>query len=347
MNFELLKKLCAFFAASGDEDNLRSFILEEIKNYVKDVRIDTLGNLIVKKEGLEKCKTRKKFLLTAHMDEVGFIVTHITAEGFLKFSTVGSINSKVLLGTRVLVGEKRILGVIGSTPIHLLKSEEKFKDVSVENMYIDIGAKNKDNALKYVNLGDYAYFEPVFFEDENNIKSKALDNRLGCFVLINLIKRSYPYDIYFAFTTREEIGAVGAKTMAYSLNPDISIVVDSTTASDIHGVDEDNKVCMLEKGPVVPFMDLGTVYNKELYTLAFKLANENKIPIQTKEAVAGGTDASSIHSVRCGVRTLGISIPCRYIHSPVSLCKKIDLKNTEKLLESLILKISENAEISF
>ena len=344
MNFELLKKLCNFFAASGDEDNLRSFVLEEIKDYVEDVKIDALGNLIAKKRGTEKKEIEKKFLLTSHMDEVGFIVTHVTSEGFLKFSTVGSINSKILLGTRVLVGGKRILGVIGSTPIHLLKSEEKFKDVSIEDMYIDVGAKNKEDALEYVNLGDYAYFEPVFFEDENNIRSKALDNRLGCFILINLIKRSYPYDVYFAFTTREEIGAIGAKTMAYSLNPEISIVVDSTTASDIHGIDEDDKVCMLEKGPVVPFMDLGTVYNKKLYSLAFRLANENKIPIQTKEAVAGGTDASVIHNVKCGVKTLGVSVPCRYIHSPVGLCKKVDLKNTEKLLESLILKILENAE---
>lgn len=347
MSFEILEKLCNTCAVSGNETILSSFILEEIKDYIEEFKLDALGNLIIKKSGTSKDKSSdSKLVVTAHMDEVGFIVTHVTEEGFLKFGIVGSIDGKVLLGTRVMVGKNKILGVIGSTPVHLLESDEKLKKVPVENMYIDIGARSKEDALKYVNFGDYAYFEPIFLEDEDTIKSKALDNRLGCFILINLIKKSYPYDIYFAFTTREEIGAIGSRTMAYALDPDFSIVVDSTTASDVYKVEEENKVCKLEKGPVVPFMDLGAVYDKKLYSRAFELANKNKIPVQTKEAVAGGTDASTIHCARNGVKTLGVSVPCRYIHSPVSICKKIDVKNTEKLIEHLIFEILEN-KVSF
>jgi len=341
LSFEFLKRLCCSLAASGDEGNVRSLVLEEIKDYVQETRIDNLGNLIVKKKGESTRKYAKKILVTAHMDEVGFIIKHVTDEGFLKFGSVGSVDPKVLLGTRVLVGKEKILGVIGSTPIHLLESSEKSKKVDISDMYIDIGSNNKEESLKHVSLGDFAYFEPTFIETLNEIKSKSLDNRLGCNILINLVKQSYPADVCFAFTTKEEVGSVGARAMAYYVNPDASIVVDTTTASDVFGVKEENVVCKLGKGPVVPFMDLGTIYNRNLYKLAFEVAKENNIPLQTKEKIAGGTDASSIQSSRDGTETLGVSVPCRYIHSPVGICKKVDLKNTEELIKKIIFSILE------
>ncbi len=339
MNFDLLEKLCKFCAISGNEDELRDFIFYEVGKYSSDIKIDCLGNLLIRKGGTSGLPEAKRVVVTAHMDEVGFIITHITEEGFLKFGTVGSISEKVLLGTRVIIGKNKITGVIGATPVHLLDSEDRYKNVSVEDMYIDIGAKNKEDALNYVQLGEYASFEPVFFKDDMTVKAKSLDNRLGCFILLNLIQKEFPGDVYFAFTTKEEVGAIGAQTMAYSLKPDISIVVDSTTAADVYGSKEDQKICKLGGGAVVPFMDKGTIYNKDLYNLAFDLAAKNNIPAQTKEAIAGGTDASVIHKSRCGVKTLGISVPCRYIHAPVGMCRTRDVLSTIELIEILLTEV--------
>ncbi len=339
MNFDLLETLCKFCSVSGNEDSLRNFIFSEIESYADEIKKDSLGNLLIKKLGTSGEKNYKKIVVTAHMDEVGFMITHVTEEGFLKFGTVGSISDKVLLGTRVEIGENSIAGVIGSTPVHLLKPDSRYKSVPVEDMYIDIGAKNKEDALCYVRLGDYASFEPFFVRDKRTVKAKALDNRLGCFILLNLIKKEFTRDVYYAFTTREEIGAFGAQTMAYSLDSAVAIVIDATTAADVYGTKDEQKVCKLSCGPVVPFMDRGTIYNKELFDLAFKLAKENKISVQTKEAIAGGTDASVIHKSRSGVKTLGVSVPCRYIHAPVNMCCIEDILNTLRLLEILIARV--------
>ena len=335
MNFTILENLCKISAVSGDEECLRTFIVSEIKNYSNEIITDNLGNLIIKKAG-KKGPCNRKIMVTSSMDEVGFIITNITKDGFLKFNTVGLIDYKVLLGTRVLVGENNILGVIGSVPVHLLRSEEKYKKVKAEDLYIDIGANNKEDAEKYIKLGDYASFEPVFLRDSNNIRARALDSRLGCYTLIDLLKREYIHDLYFAFTTKEKIGSIGATTVAYTIKPDTAFVISSTMASDVYETEDENTICKLGEGPVAPFMDKGTIYCKDLYSLALKLTKEKNIPIQTKMVSSSITDASVIQKSRGGIKTLEILIPCRYINSPISMCKIIDLDNTEKLSFTLL-----------
>lgn len=338
MNFEILKTLCTENGISGDEKAIRDIIISEISDFVDEYKIDKLGNIIAFKKG--KNRSKSKLLISAHMDEVGFIVTNITEDGYIKFTNVGGIENKISCAKGVNIGKNNIKGVIGLKPIHLTKSDERKKVPEVSDMYIDIGAKDREQALNYVKPGDSIYFDSIFDDSENMIKSKALDDRAGCFLLIDLIKSEIPYDMYFSFVVQEEIGLRGATVAAYSIDPDFAIVVESTTASDIPNVDECKTVCKLGNGAVVPFMDRATIYDKELFKLAMNIANESNIKVQTKHAIAGGNDAGAIHVSRGGVRTICISLPCRYLHSAVSMICKEDLESSKNLLFNLSSKIA-------
>ncbi len=335
---KVLEKLCSLYGISGNEEAVRDWILQEITPYVTTIEIDALGNLIAFKKGEQPAKT--KLMLSAHMDEVGLIVTHITDEGLLKFTTVGGIDKRVLCGKQVWINGH--YGVIGGKPIHLMKGDEREKAVSVEELSIDIGAGSKEEAEQAVSLGDVAGFVSTFDQEGNKIRGRALDDRVGCTILIDLIKRSLPYDMTFVFCVQEEIGLRGARTAAYSVNPQAAIVVESTTAADIAGVEEGKEVCRLGDGPVVPFMDRSTIYDREYYQLAFALAEKENIPCQTKRAVAGGNDAGAIHVSRGGVRTISVSLPCRYLHAPMGMISKDDFHAAEKLVLSLATHIAGN-----
>lgn len=337
-NLKILRNLCVANGISGDESTIRGIILSEIAGFVDEYKIDSLGNIIAFKKGKNKAKS--KLLISAHMDEVGFIVTYITDEGLIKFTNVGGIEDKVACAKGVNIGKNHIEGVIGIKPIHLTDSDERKKTPAISDMYIDIGAKDKEDALKYVSLGDSVNFDSIFEESENTIKSKALDNRAGCFLLIDLIKADLPYDMYFSFVVQEEIGLRGATTAAYSVNPDFAIVVEATTACDIPGIEESKTVCKLGNGTVVPFMDRTTIYDKELYNLAMDISLNSNIKVQTKQTIAGGNDAGAIHVSRNGVRTVCISVPCRYLHCSIGMIKKDDLKNSKDILYKLSSKIA-------
>ena len=335
---KVLEKLCSLYGISGNEEAVRDWILQEITPYVTTIEIDALGNLIAFKKGEQPAKT--KLMLSAHMDEVGLIVTHITDEGLLKFTTVGGIDKRVLCGKQVWINGH--YGVIGGKPIHLMKGDEREKAVPVEELSIDIGAGSKEEAEQAVSLGDVAGFVSTFDQEGNKIRGRALDDRVGCTILIDLIKRSLPYNMTFVFCVQEEIGLRGARTAAYSVNPQAAIVVESTTAADIAGVEEGKEVCRLGDGPVVPFMDRSTIYDREYYQLAFALAEKENIPCQTKRAVAGGNDAGAIHVSRGGVRTISVSLPCRYLHAPMGMISKDDFHAAEKLVLSLATHIAGN-----
>lgn len=338
MNLNLLKKLCYESGVSGDEERVREIIISEIKDFVDDFKIDNLGNLIVLKRG--KKRSDKKVLISAHMDEVGFIVNSITTDGLIKFSPVGGINSNVVLGKRVLVGEKKYQGVVGSKPVHLLEKNEKERNVLFDDMYIDIGAQNKKDAEQYVSSGDYISFYPNFeVNDSGIISAKSLDDRIGCFLLIRLIKSELPFDVYFTFVVQEEVGLRGAKTACYQVEPDAAIVVEATTASDLPSVDETEKVCKLLDGPVISFMDKATIYDREYFSLALTLAKKENIRVQVKKAVVGGNDSGAINVSRGGVRTLALSLPCRYLHSQTSVISVEDIEQSDMLLKLLIKKI--------
>lgn len=339
-DLSLLKTLCSLNGVSGDEDNIRDFIIKEITPYVTDLRVDPLGSIIAFKKGAARAKT--DLMLSAHMDEVGLIVTHITDDGKLKFTTVGGIDKRILPGKQVLVGT--VPGVIGAKPIHLLKGDEKGAAVSMDALFIDIGATNKEEAESIVSLGDCVYFETISDFSGDTIKAKAIDDRAGCAILIDILKQDLPYDMTFVFCVQEEIGLRGAKTAAYSVDPQAAIVVESTTAADIPGVEEENQVCHVGEGPVVSFMDRATIYDKQFYKLAFALAKTNNIPCQTKHMVAGGNDAGAIHCTRGGVRTISVSLPCRYLHAPVGLISQSDYHNAETLILSLANSIAGSSE---
>ena len=331
---ELLKKLCKAYAISGDENSVRQIILGEISGYA-DYHIDNLGNIIVFKKG--KSSPVNKLMISAHMDEVGFIVTDITDGGLLKFDEVGGVDRRVLPGRTVLVNNS-VHGVIGVKPVHLCDKEEQSRIPKYSDMYIDIGAENRKEAESVVSLGDSVAFDSIYRENDNGIFSKALDDRVGCRIMIDMIQSELEYDMYFAFVVQEEVGLNGAKVAAYSVNPDFSIVLEATTAADVPDVK--NEVCRVGDGAVIGYMDRRTIYDKGLIKKAQQISAEHNIPLQFKRAVAGGNDAGAIHSSRGGVRTLAVSVPCRYLHSQVSYISKKDYCSTKAMAEILAEEIA-------
>lgn len=333
----ILHQLCSLSGVSGNENEIREYILNEIRGFC-DAKVDNLGNILVFKKGNEPA--HRKILFAAHMDEVGLIITKINEEGYLKFDSVGGIDTRILLGKRVKVGKSKMSGVIGVCPIHLLNKEEREKASDISSLTIDIGAINKNDALRFVQEGDIAEFDSDFVEfGEDFIKCKAIDDRLGCLFLMDLIKSELNFDTYFAFTVQEEVGLRGAFATAYELKPDIVIAVETTTAADFGSITGADTVCRLGEGAVISFMDSQTFYDKKLYSFAGKLASETGIKWQTKTKIAGGNDAGAFQRSLTGIRVLAISVPCRYLHSPSSVISAKDAEETEKLIKLLCEKL--------
>jgi endoglucanase len=328
-----LKDLCILNGVSGSEDAVRDYIVSHIHGC--EYSIDNLGNVIVNKKGAKKPKNKLMFF--AHMDEVGFIITYIDESGMLKCDTIGGIDPKAILGKPIKINSG-VNGVVGTAPIHLCDADEVEKMPAVSDMFIDIGAKNKSEAEKYVSTGDNACFisEYETFGD-GFIKSKAIDDRFGCAVLLELLEEELPYDISVCFSVMEEIGLVGAGRAAYSQRPDIGVVVESTTANDVCGVSGNDKVCALGSGAVVSFMDSKTIYDKKLYDEIMKTAADNSIKAQTKTKIAGGNDAYTVQRASDGVRVAAVSLPTRYIHSSSCVACERDMESVKKL----VFKIAE------
>lgn len=329
----MLKELCRLNAASGREEAVREYLIAQLPSDVS-YKVDALGNLIVEKKG--KSPAKNKVMLLSHMDEVSLIVTYITEEGFLKFAPVGGIDPRVLFGKAVSVGSKGVTGLIGGKAIHQCSKAEKDAVPEIEDLYIDIGAQSKEQAEALVALGDNAYFcgEPTEFGD-GFLTAKALDDRVGNALMLQMLREELPFDMTFCFTVQEEIGTRGAAAAAFTVSPDYAIVIECTTAADLPEVEGHKQVCKLGGGAVVGFMDRGTVYDRALYDLAFRLAKEYEIPCQTKTLIAGGNDAAAVHKAAGGVRTLAVSVPCRYIHSPACTAKQADIDSTAKLIRVL------------
>lgn len=330
---ELIKELSLLNGTSGREDRVREFIINEVKDFASNIETDPLGNLIVFKKG--KKVPRYRVMLDAHMDEVGFMITNINSDGTLNIERIGGIDKRVLIGRAVKIGENGINGVIGIKPIHMTKADKKLD--MPKNLYVDIGVESRAEAEKLVSLGDCAYFNSEFVEfGDGFIKGKALDDRAGCAILINMIKSELPYDMYFNFAVGEEVGLGSAGTAAYRINPDYAIVVETTTAADLADVPESKKVCKLGEGAVISFMDRRTIYSKELFDKAFELAEKHGIKAQVKSMVAGGNNAGVIHKTAGGIKTLTVSMPCRYLHSPSCVLKIDDIQESERIIRALV-----------
>ena len=329
---ELIERLSLLNGISGRENEVRDFIINEIKDYATTIETDPLGNLIVFKKGANTPKNR--VMLDAHTDEVGMMITAVNGDGTLEFECIGGIDKRVMLGRAVTVGKEKINGVIGIKPVHMVATDARM--TIPEHMYIDIGAENKEDAEKLVCLGEYACFNSEFVRfGDGFIKGKALDDRAGCAILIEMIKSDLPYDMYFNFAAGEETGFGAAGTAAYRVNPDYAVVVETTTAADLADVPENQQVCRLGNGGVISFMDRRTIYPKELFDRAFELAEANGIKAQVKSAVAGGNNAGVIHKTAGGVKTLTVSLPCRYLHSPSCVLKEDDIYESAKLIKLL------------
>lgn len=333
----LLKQLCELCGISGRERNVADVIIKEISPYATTLQKDALGNVIAFKKGAKEPAVR--LMLSAHMDEVGLIVTYIGENGLIKFAEVGGIDRRILCAKPVLINGT-IPGVIGAKPIHLLEGEERGKSVPVSDMYIDIGAKDKEEAEQYVSPGDSITFDAGFHSERGTIISRALDDRAGCAILIDMIKEELPYDMTFVFCVQEEVGLRGSATAAYTVDPQAALVVETTTAGDIAGVEPNRQVCHVGQGPVLSFMDHRTIYDKPYFDLAMQIAKKQNIPCQTKQAVAGGNDAGAIHTTRGGVRTMAVSVACRYLHGPASLIAEQDYHDTERLVRELAIRMA-------
>ena len=348
---ELLEKLSLLFGPSSCEGEVADFIVGQIEGDCDSYTRDRLGNVIAKVSGrgIEyNAESPKKVMICAHMDEVGFMISDITEDGYLKFMTIGGISPAVLLDKRVIIGEgdKRINGIISSKAIHMQSVEERTKVTPIDKMYIDIGASSEAEAREYVEIGTVGVFDSDFERfgaEDKLIKGKALDDRLGCTIMIDLMRqlhashKSLEYDVYFAFTCCEEIGISGAVVAAANtICPDAAIVLESTAVSDIYGVPESSSVAKLGDGGVISLMDRSTIYDRNMVEIALSVAEMRNIKAQIKRYVSGGNDSANIQRSGKGVKVLALSAPSRYIHSASNVVHADDIEAMRELVYALV-----------
>lgn len=324
-------QLCALPGISGRENAVRDALQEKLGSLptVRNVHTDRLGNLIVELQGRHRAP--HKVLFAAHMDEVGGVVTGITEDGYLRFATVGGIRPEVLFARRVTVNG--YVGVIGGKATHQCHGEEKTKIPPIDSLRIDMGASSREEAETVARIGDAVLFaEEATALGDHRFLAKALDDRAGCALLLALAQTQPEYDVTLAFTVQEEVGSRGAACAAFSVQPEIAVAVETTTASDIFGTPGEKQVCRVGGGAVLSFMDRGTVYDKPLYDELFRLAEKHGIGVQPKTVIAGGNDASSLQKAAAGARVAAVSLPCRYIHSPRCELDEKDVQEAYRLL---------------
>lgn len=333
---KLLERLCNVLAVSGDEGEVRRIVLDEIKPYADQVRVDALGNVLATRPG--RGKKRMRVMLDAHMDEVGFMIVADDGEGLYRFENVGGIDVRHLLGKQILVGKNRAPGVIGGKPVHLMNGDERRRRVSLDSLRIDLGPGGK------ANVGDRAGFATKFKRVGPSILSKAIDNRIGVATVIELLKHAPSnVDVCAAFTVQEEIGLRGAKVAAQYFDPDLAIAVDSTPARDLPMHDDrENRTynTKLGAGPAIYIADSSTLHDPRLVRFLQETAEAEKIPYQFRQPGGGGTDSGAIQRSLAGIRTVSVSVPHRYTHSPVSVSRLEDWRNTLELLHAALKRIT-------
>lgn len=333
---DILKILSELDGVSGNEKNVREFIIDQIKTFADEISVDTMGNIIALKRG-KKAEKSKKIMAVCSTDEAGMIVSGVTDAGYIKFKLVGNIDERVLVSKRVRVGENKVKGVIGMKAIHLQKRSERENTVAPSALFIDIGAKSKEDALKSVKLGDYIAFDTEFSALGDCVKGKALDGRIGCFALIEALRESYDDDIYACFTAQQEVGMRGAQIAAYAVKPDLAVILGSAVAADTYGADKTEYGASLGKGAVLSFMDARAIFDKEITDKIADMAKKEKIAVQPKEGSVGSSAGDGVILAGEGTRAVMAAIPCRYSHTPVCVVNKDDI-NALNALTIMILK---------
>ncbi|MBL56047.1 MAG: endoglucanase [Flavobacteriales bacterium] len=342
ININLLKELCEVAGAPGYENRVRSLVLREVQELVDDVTIDNMGNVIAIKRG----RSPKKLMAAAHMDEIGFVVTHITDEGFLNFHTLGGFDPKTLTAQRVIVhGKKDLIGVMGAKPIHVMTPEERNKAPKISDYFIDLGMK-KEAVEKIVRVGDTVTRERGLIEMGDCINCKSLDNRVAVFILIETLKqlkgKEIPYDFYATFTVQEEVGIRGAQVATLAINPDFGICIDTTIAFDTPGAADHEKITSLGDGVAVKIMDSRTICDQRMVKFMKQTADKNKITWQPEILTGGGTDTMGIQQFTAGGSIAGaISVPTRHIHQVIETCHKNDVEGAVDLLVNCVQEIGD------
>ena len=334
-SLELLEKLCNACAVSGDEQEVRAIVLEQVKPLAEDVQVDALGNVLVRKPG--SGENRLKVMLAAHMDEVGFMIVD-GDDGLYRFELVGGIDIRQLVGKPVLVGREHLPGVIGARPIHLTTGEERERAIPLDTLRIDVGPEGSK-----IKPGDRASFATRFQHIGPSLRAKALDDRLGVATLIELLKLAPAnIDLMAAFTVQEEIGLRGARVAAYALNPDLAIVLDSTPAYDLPAWDGSENVSYntrLGAGPAIYVADAGTISDRRLVDYLVGIAQAEGIPCQIRQPGGGGTDAGAIHRQRAGIPSISVSVPGRYAHTTALITRVEDWQNTLRLVYAALARL--------
>lgn len=331
-----LKTLTEINAPSGHEQPIRRALLEALKAKGHQPCIDKMGNIIVVKEGTGAAP-RKRVMVSAHMDEVGLIVTGHTEEGFLKVTQAGGIDPRVLISKRVLVGDENIPGVIGAVAIHLQSAADRARVMGYRDICVDIGAANKAEAQRKAPVGTYISFDTPYVEyGEGFACAKAFDDRVGCYTILRLLEEELPCDLIAAFVSEEEVGCRGASGAAFAQEPDIGIVLEGTTCNDLGDIPEVSQVCKAGQGVAVSFMDGASIANRALFKRALEVGEKEGIAHQVKSSVSGGNDGGAIQRAREGVPVVVLSVPCRYIHSPSTVVSLKDVEAQFELCRALL-----------
>jgi putative aminopeptidase FrvX len=341
----ILQELSDAIGVSGHEDAVRKIIAEAVRDHVDELRSDTIGNLFaVRLQRGKKARGAKrafKVMIAAHMDEVGLMITGYDGNGGLRFQPVGGIDDRILPGKVLLVGPDKIPGVIGVKPIHLLKGDEGKQVVKMDDMRIDIGASSKEEAEGLVKLGQVAAFSTHYSKVGRTATGKAFDDRAGCAVLVELLKGArFPFDLYAVFTVQEEVGLRGARVAASAVEPDCAFVLEGTICDDLPKDKDTSPTTELGKGPAISLMDRSAFADRRLVDHLIATAEKLGIPYQFKQPGIGGTDAGAITRSKAGVPAVPVSVPCRYIHSPVARLSLDDFDNTVKLMSESLRRLT-------
>lgn len=335
---ELLKMLSETNGVSGNENAVRDIIIEKIKDHADEIHVDSMGNVIALKRGADESKT---FAVTANIDEPGFIVSGITDKGYLKFKAVGTVDARKLVSKKVVIGDDKIKGVIGMKAIHLQTRSERENVVAVSKLFIDIGAKDKEEAEKRVKLGDYVTFDTEFTVLGDNVKGKALDRSGACYALIKAFQKEYKYNVCACFLVQHEVGARGAKIVSHRINPDAVLTVSAADTEDMYGCDDTNSGCKLGKGVVINYSDKTVIADKTFTDKMVKAAKKAKIKIQPKVMKPHSSDSGTMQTGAYGTACLNAVIPCRYSHSPVSIMSQSDISAAADYISLFLNEIGD------
>jgi putative aminopeptidase FrvX len=336
-----LRELSEVVGISGFEADARAVIQREIEPFIDEVWVDPLGNLLAIRKGEQE---KPRILLDAHVDEIGFIVRYIHENGFLRLTPIGGWDSRILPGHRVILrptgkSPSQVFGVIGATPPHLTTSKQRETVIDIEDLYVDIGVGSIDAVETMgIRVGTpLTIWQPFIEMPDDTVSGKAFDDRVGCLVIIEVLKRlakssDHKASITVNFAVGEEVGGRGARTGAYTLDPDVALALECTSAGDTPGIPQHKSPTTLGKGPAITVADRTLIVHPKVLAALEEIARKEKIPYQYKQPLGGGTDGGPISQSRQGVPTGVVSVPCRYIHSAISLLRLSDIKATIDLV---------------